>query len=293
MKNSDKIKLTCQDHIVSKAYFDLIIDDDLEMLITSPRPKEEDLPNYYESEAYISHTDSSKSFIDKIYQLVKNYTILQKIKLINSFNTESKTILDIGSGTGDFLVACKNNGWQVIGIEPNDKARNFALQKMNLSNSIQNPFFTSVEELIEKEINKKFDIITMWHVLEHVPNLENYIIHLEKLLKPKGRLIIAVPNYKSHDAKFYGRFWAAFDVPRHLWHFSQNSIKLIFLRIGMVVENIIPMKFDAYYVSLLSEKYKNGFSNPIKAFYRGFISNFKAFKSKEYSSLIYILKKSK
>lgn len=293
MKSSDKIKLTCQDHIVSKAYFDLIIDDDLEMLITSPRPKEEDLPNYYESEAYISHTDSSKSFIDKIYQLVKNYTILQKIKLINSFNTESKTILDIGSGTGDFLVACKNNGWQVIGIEPNDKARNFALQKMNLSNSIQNPFFTSVEELIEKEINKKFDIITMWHVLEHVPNLENYIIHLEKLLKPKGRLIIAVPNYKSHDAKFYGRFWAAFDVPRHLWHFSQNSIKLIFLRIGMVVENIIPMKFDAYYVSLLSEKYKNGFSNPIKAFYRGFISNFKAFKSKEYSSLIYILKKSK
>lgn len=293
MKSSDKIKLTCQDHIVSKAYFDLIIDDDLEMLITSPRPKEEDLPNYYESEAYISHTDSSKSFIDKIYQLVKNYTILQKIKLINSFNTESKTILDIGSGTGDFLVACKNNGWQVIGIEPNDKARNFALQKMNLSNTIQNPFFTSVEELIEKEINKKFDIITMWHVLEHVPNLENYIIHLEKLLKPKGRLIIAVPNYKSHDAKFYGRFWAAFDVPRHLWHFSQNSIKLIFFRIGMVVENIIPMKFDAYYVSLLSEKYKNGFSNPIKAFYRGFISNFKAFKSKEYSSLIYILKKSK
>lgn len=293
MKNSEKKKFTCQDYTVSKAYFDLIIDEDLEMLITSPKPKEEDLAKYYESEAYISHTDSSKSVSDKIYQLVKNYTTRQKVKLINSFKTETKTILDVGCGTGDFLAACKNNGWHVIGIEPNEKARNFALQKMDLTKIQGNPFFNSIEKFIENENNKKFDIITLWHVLEHVPNLKDYISYLEKLLKPGGRLIIAVPNYKSYDAKFYGKFWAAFDVPRHLWHFSQKSIKLLFSGKGLVVEKTIPMKFDAYYVSLLSEKYKTGTANPVKAFYRGFVSNLKAVKSKEYSSLIYILEKSK
>ena len=147
--------------------------------------------------------------------------------------------------------------------------------------------FNDINEL-EKE--NKFDVITMWHVLEHVPNLEKYISQLKQLLKPNGRLVIAVPNYKSFDAKYYKEFWAAYDVPRHLWHFSQKAIKDLFEKENMIVEKTIPMKLDSFYVSLLSEKYKNGKSNPVKAFHVGLLSNIKAKRTKEYSSLIYILK---
>ena len=270
------------DHTVSNEKFDLILDEKLNMLITSPQPKESELGKYYESQTYISHTDANKSLFDKVYQIVKNYTIKQKIKLINSFSTEKKTILDIGCGTGDFLEACKKHGWAITGIEPNESARDLAVNKSEIA--IQR----SIEEVIEKTSNQ-FDIITMWHVLEHVPNLEAYIHSIKKLLKPNGYLIIAVPNFNSYDAKYYGKFWAAYDVPRHLWHFSQQSIKLLFKNFGLELIKTLPMKFDAYYVSLLSEKYKSGKSNLVKAFYQGFISNVKAKQNSEYSSLIYIL----
>ncbi len=144
--------------------------------------------------------------------------------------------------------------------------------------------------MISQNNNKKFDIISLWHVLEHVPNLEEYILNLKKLIKPNGTIIIAVPNYKSFDANYYGKFWAAFDVPRHLWHFSKRSIRLLFAKENMEVVKILPMKFDAYYVSLLSEKNKNNKTNFIKAVWIGFQSNLKAKSNFEYSSLIYLLK---
>ena len=131
----------------------------------------------------------------------------------------------------------------------------------------------------------------MWHVLEHLPKLENHISVFESLLKPNGRLIVAVPNFKSYDAQYYKTFWAAFDVPRHLWHFSQTSISKLMRKKMMEVEKTNPMIFDAYYVSLLSEKYKNGFMNPFKAFWIGLRSNMKAKHNNEYSSLIYAIKK--
>ena len=140
--------------------------------------------------------------------------------------------------------------------------------------------------------NKKFDVITLWHVLEHVEHLSEFISQLHDLLSEDGKLIVAVPNYKSDDAVYYKEFWAAFDVPRHLWHFSQNSITTLFSKVNMVVEKTLPMKFDAFYVSLLSEKYKTGKMNLINSFYRGFVSNWKARSTSEYSSLIYIIKKS-
>ncbi|NOQ91313.1 MAG: methyltransferase domain-containing protein [Flavobacteriaceae bacterium] len=283
MENKKNKVLTCQDYTVSNENFDLILDEKLDMLITSPQPKEDELSKYYESEAYISHTDASKSLFDKVYQTVKNYTIKQKIKLINSLNSENKTILDIGCGTGDFLEACKNNDWKITGVEPNEGARNLTIKKTEIS------IHTNIEEILENDSNK-FDVITMWHVLEHVPNLQEYITSLKNLLRPNGVLIIAVPNYKSYDAVYYGKFWAAYDVPRHLWHFSQKSINLLFKDFGLELVKTLPMKFDAYYVSLLSEKYKSGQSNPFKAFYRGFLSNLKAKHNMEYSSLIYFLK---
>lgn len=251
--------------------------EDFDMLVTSPVPN--NLEKYYVSEDYISHTDSKTSLFDKVYQLVKNHTLKQKLKLINSFNTEEKIILDVGAGTGDFLKVCKNDRWKITGVEPSEKAREYA-EKKNIA---------LLKEISETE-NKQFDVITLWHVLEHIPNLVEYIQNLKKLLKPNGVLIIAVPNHKSYDAAYYKDYWAAFDVPRHLWHFSRTSISKLFSMVDMNVEKTLPMKFDSYYVSLLSEKYKTKKSKPIKAFFIGFISNLKAKRTGEYSSLIYIIK---
>lgn len=291
MENKSKIIISCKDYTATNESFDLILNEEFEMLFTSPKPKEEDLSKYYDSDAYISHTDSTKSLIDKIYQIVKNYTIAKKVELINSFQSEEKEILDIGCGTGDFLEVSKSNGWKVVGIEPNDKAKNVAVKKVNLAKAEVSRFYKNIEDLIDKKGNQQFDIITMWHVLEHVYDLEDYISKLEKLLKPNGRLIIAVPNYKSYDATYYREFWAAYDVPRHLWHFSQKSITKLFGMKNMKLVKTLPMKFDSYYVSLLSEKYKTGSTNLLRALLIGIRSNQKAKATKEYSSLIYILKK--
>lgn len=277
--------LDCKDYTVSGEVYQVMINKEFDMLVTKPVP--DNLGDYYKSEEYISHTDSNKSLFDKVYQFVKNITLKRKLKLINksflhqnNISRPEKNILDIGAGTGDFLKVCKNDSWNVFGIEPDIGARNIASKKgINL------------QENLSKLENKKFEIITLWHVLEHVENLEEYISTLNNLLSKNGRLIIAVPNFKSYDANYYKQFWAAFDVPRHLWHFSQTSISKLFSKENMIVEKTLPMKFDAYYVSLLSEKYKSGKMNPIKSFYKGFVSNLNAKDTQEYSSLIYVLKK--
>ena len=269
--------LNCKDNTVSGEHFEVMAHKEYEMLVTSPVPK--NLEKYYKSESYISHTDSKKTFFDKIYQAVKNHTLKQKLLLLNSFKSSSKSVLDFGAGTGDFLKICKNNNWQVLGIEPSAAARENAVKKG-----------VHLKENLLDVTNQKFDVITLWHVLEHVENLKNTIKVLKSLLQPEGRIVVAVPNYKSYDAAFYKEHWAAYDVPRHLWHFSQKSIHKLFLEAEMIVEETLPMKFDSYYVSLLSEKYKTGKSNPIKAFYRGFLSNRSAKSTTEYSSLIYVIK---
>ncbi|MDR6760602.1 2-polyprenyl-3-methyl-5-hydroxy-6-metoxy-1,4-benzoquinol methylase [Flavobacterium sp. 2755] len=273
--------LTVKDHSVSKEIFDLYYDENLDMLITSPQPDLENLGRYYESEDYISHTDNKRSVFEKAYHFVKSIALKNKLNLINSEQSQKGKILDIGAGTGDFLLTAKNDGWNVIGVEPSERAKNIAKQKG----------ISFVEEISELE-NNSFDVITMWHVLEHVPNLELQIQELKRLLKPTGTLIIAVPNFKSFDAKHYGEFWAAFDVPIHFWHFSKKAIKTLFEKVDMKLEKVLPMKFDSFYVSLLSEKYKTGKMNFIKAFFIGLRSNLKASSTKEYSSHIYVLKNS-
>ena len=277
--------LNCKDRAVSGEDYCLMFNDEYKMLVTKPVPK--NLSNYYKSEDYISHTDSKKTFLDKAYQAVKSISLKRKLRLINeslfvqnSLSKPEKNILDVGAGTAEFLKVCKNNSWNVFGTEPDNDARNIAIKKGIV-----------LEKDISKFSTQKFEIITLWHVLEHVENLSEYISNLNNMLSDFGRLIIAVPNFKSEDAKYYKEFWAAFDVPRHLWHFSQQSIHTLFLTERMLVEKTIPMKYDSYYVSLLSEKYKNGKINYMKALFRGFISNWKARTSSEYSSLIYVIKK--
>lgn len=270
-------KLICKDYTVSNEKYKLYYNNELDMLMTYPIPK--DINKYYKSDTYISHTDNNKTITDKIYQIVRNYTLKKKLKLINSFKTTTKEVLDIGAGTGDFLKICKENNWNVYGVEPDTGAKKKAKEKG-----------IHIGENIDSYNENKFDVITMWHVLEHVKELEDYINRLKKLLKVNGILIIAVPNYKSYDATFYKKYWAAYDVPRHIWHFSRVTINKLFDNVDMKINKIIPMKFDSYYVSLLSEKNKNNSNNFLKALYIGFKSNFKAISTKEYSSLIYIIK---
>ncbi|MBC7847554.1 MAG: class I SAM-dependent methyltransferase [Flavobacterium sp.] len=271
--------LTVKDYSVSKETFDLYYDETLDMLITHPQPSLENLGKYYESEDYISHTDNKRSLFEKLYHFIKSIALKNKLNLINSLQPNKGRILDIGAGTGDFLSVAKNDGWETIGVEPSERAKSIA----------KNKGVSFVEETSELE-NHSFDVISMWHVLEHVPDLDKQIKELKRLLKPTGTLIIAVPNFNSFDANHYGKFWAAFDVPIHFWHFSKTAIKLLFEKEEMKLEKILPMKFDSFYVSLLSEKYKSGKMNFIKAFFTGLQSNLKAKKNFEYSSHIYILK---
>lgn len=271
--------LTVIDYSVSKEAFDLYYDQDLDMLITSPQPSPENLGKYYESTDYISHTDSKRSLFEKAYHFVKGIALKNKLNLVNNCSAIKGNLLDIGAGTGDFLLTAKQNGWNTIGVEPSEKAKGIAINK-----GIK--FSDSTQEL-ESHF---FDVITMWHVLEHVPNLEIQIRELKRLVKPNGTIIIAVPNYKSYDANYYGKFWAAFDVPIHFWHFSKTAIQLIFEKENIKLEKVLPMKFDSFYVSLLSEKYKNGKMNYVKAIWIGLVSNWKAKRSSEYSSHIYVLK---
>ena len=271
--------LSVKDYSVSQETFDLYRDETLDMLITSPQPSLENLGKYYESEDYISHTDNKRSLFEKLYHFIKSVALKNKLNLINSLQPNKGKLLDIGAGTGEFLSVAKNDGWQTIGVEPSDRAKAIAKSKG----------VSFVEQTSELE-NNSFDVISMWHVLEHVPDLDAQIKELKRLLKPTGTLIIAVPNFKSFDAKYYGKFWAAYDVPIHFWHFSKTAIKLLFEKEEMKLEKVLPMKFDSFYVSLLSEKYKSGKMNFIKAFFIGLKSNWKARLHFEYSSHIYILK---
>ena len=279
--SNQTIFIQVKDHSISKEDFELLIDDDLQLLKTYPQPTLGNLPKYYESEDYISHTDGKRSLFEKMYQTIKSYSLNKKVSLINSYHPQKGIILDIGSGTGDFLATAKNKGWEITGIEPNEKAKNIAISKGV-------PF----TENLEKLKNNSFDVITMWHVLEHVPNIKQQISELKRLLKPNGTIIIAVPNFKSYDAKYYRSYWAAYDVPRHLWHFSKIAIEKLFAQQDLKLIKILPMVFDSFYVSLLSEKYKNGKMNFLKAFYIGLLSNVKAKQTLEYSSHIYVIKNS-
>ena len=205
---------------------------------------------------------------------------MDESRLINGYALGPKTLLDVGAGTGDFLLAARKNGWGVDGVEPNQDARLRSREK-------KMELLRDMDELPKKE----FQVITLWHVLEHLPDLEQQIARLRWHLEDKGTLIIAVPNFKSYDADYYREFWAAYDVPRHLWHFSRTAIDRLFGKHDLKVVATRPMVFDAFYVSLLSEKYKTDRQNFLKAFWMGIVSNLKGCITKEHSSIIYILQK--
>jgi 2-polyprenyl-3-methyl-5-hydroxy-6-metoxy-1,4-benzoquinol methylase len=279
--------LNVEDYTVSHKEFTIQQCNSCYFLFTNPRPSEEQIGAYYESQDYISHHDEAKDLMSKAYTSVRNHTIEKKVELINSLVQPKGTLLDIGCGTGNFLSAVKANGWKTFGTEPDSGARAIASKRVGAT------IFENVND--DAMGAQQYDIISMWHVLEHVHKLNETIDWLQNHLKPNGRIIIAVPNPQSYDAAKYGRFWAAYDVPRHLYHFTRATMKNLLQRHGLTVQKILPMWFDSFYVSMLSTKYKTKKMDIIDSALTGLRSNLKgrSGQNKELntSSLIYIISK--
>lgn len=277
--------LSAKDYTVSNEEFDIWECKNCTLRFTQNIPEERNIGKYYHSENYISHTDTSKGFINNLYHKVRKRTLVQKKKLIEkATGKHTGNILDVGAGTGAFLNSMKHASWNCTGIEPDKVAREkaFDLYAIRLQEA----------EQIDSLPSETFDAITLWHVLEHVHELHKYVEQLKNLLLPDGKLFIAVPNYTSGDEKIYDKYWAAYDVPRHLYHFSPKSMEMLLNTHGLRVEKIKPMWYDSVYVSMLSEKYKTGDSHPVRAFINGMISNLEAVSDKtKCSSLIYIASK--
>lgn len=271
--------LEVKDWMITKEVFTIQKCTSCSFHFTNPVPSEDTIGTYYKSEEYVSHSSTNKGLVNKLYNIVRNITLAKKVSLIQSY-AKGNSILDIGSGTGHFLNACKQNDLKVQGLEPDIDARTFAKDNFGLD-------LEPLDTLQSIASNSK-DVITMWHVLEHVYHLKRDIIQITRVLKEDGTLFIAVPNMNSYDATLYKEYWAAYDVPRHLYHFQENTIKELFSQFDMVCVDVLPMKFDSYYVSMLSEKYKGG--NIVKAFMNGFLSNMKS-ATNGYSSQIYVFKK--
>ena len=268
-----------KDFLVSGERFTVAESGTPGILKTSPLP--ENLQPYYESEAYISHTDRRKTLLEKLYYWAKKWNLERKVDVLKSTCDGPGILLDIGAGTGDFLKAASKAGWACYGVEPHGPARMRAQEKG-----------VEVQATIDSLELPQADVITLWHVLEHIPELEKQVTQMRKVLRPGGQLILALPNFRSYDATYYGSFWAGYDVPRHVWHFSKEGVAAYFHDKGFRLEETKPMWLDAFYVSWLSEKYRKNHLGPLAAFFVGLWSNIRALVTGEWSSLIYVLHKS-
>ncbi len=273
-----KFFLKTRDHAFTGEEFKLEIDEDLQLLRTIPVP--ENLEDYYQHEAYISHTDRSNSILEKIYQLVKRIGLRKKVSWLKEFAGRDSRVLDVGAGTGSLVAYLRSKGWKADGIEPISKAREASKRKGVV-----------LHRSLDDIKGEKYEVLTLWHVLEHFRELDEEIDSLLGLIKTNGTLFIALPNFKSYDAREYGEYWAAYDVPRHVWHFSRTAVEKIFAKKGWNVVGTKPMLYDPFYISLLSEGYRGGRFKWLCAFYRGFRSNIHGWRTGEYSSIVYILKK--
>lgn len=275
--------LSAADHTVSNETFEIWQCNVCTARFTQNVPDKNEIEKYYKSENYISHSDTKQGFINSLYHFVRKRTLNGKRKLVEKYTKLSiGKILDIGAGTGAFLQVMQKSEWDVTGFEPDETARENAKKLYGLS-------LQPSEELFNLKA-ETFDAITLWHVLEHVHELHEYMDQLKKLLKLTGCLFIAIPNYACYDEKIYKEFWAGYDVPRHLYHFSPTSITQLLLQHGLQLKEIKPMWYDSFYVSMLSEKYKTGKNNFLNACWNGYVSNWKALFNKERcSSIIYIV----
>lgn len=272
--------LQAKDYTVSQNTFDIVQCDACHLRYTNPRPEAEQAGYFYKSENYISHSNTQKGLINKLYHAVRNITLKQKTTLIQEDQTGSKNLLDIGCGNGHFLHACQQRGWNIFGMEldPDTAARAEDLTKQRIYPNLQ---------AIPGEI--QFELISLWHVLEHVYEIDSYFEFFKKRISSSGKLLLALPNSKSFDATYFEEYWAAYDVPRHIYHFNPETIQSVAKKHGFKLKKQHGQIFDSFYISLLSHEYKSGSKKLVASFVIGLWSNLLAyFKTGNYSSNIYI-----
>ena len=272
--------LQAKDYTVSKNTFDIVRCASCDLLFTNPRPEAEQAGYFYKSENYISHSDTQKGLINKLYHAVRNITLKQKTNLIQGNQQGSKNLLDIGCGNGHFLHACQQRGWNTYGMEldPDTAARAAALTEQSIYPNLG---------AIPNDIT--FEMISLWHVLEHVYELDAYFKFFKNQITPNGKLLLALPNSNSYDANYFKEYWAAYDVPRHIYHFNPETIQSVAKKHGFKLKEQRGQIFDSFYIALLSHEYKTGNKKLVSSFLVGLLSNTLAFfKTGNYSSNIYI-----
>jgi len=279
------VKFSCTDHFISREIFQVAQCSACGFQFTLDYPDEEEIGRYYESEEYVSHSNTSKGFVNNLYQLARKYMLRRKLAIVRQASgLKTGILLDIGSGTGHFADTMQRSGWNVRGIEINDKAREFSESQFGLD--------VICPDLISSLESESFDCITLWHVLEHFHNPFKYAADIHRILKPGGVCLIALPNSGSPDAAHYKEFWAAYDVPRHLWHFNPETFKLFAEKTGFRLKELRSLPLDVFYISALSEKYKKSSLSFIKGIVRAkFYAFYSLFSKEKSSSVIYILQK--
>jgi len=273
-----------KDHLVTGEVFEIVECLTCEARHTLPQPPKEEIDRYYESEQYKPHSDRGLNLSGLAYRSVRGIMIGKKRKWIERFTGKKDgSLLDIGCGTGEFAASMRDSGWNVKCVDSSEKAREKALARFGLE-------ALSPSQWLEGSSEELFDCITFWHTLEHIHDPRHYLDVARNQLKEKGVLLIGLPNFIAHDAKVYGNYWAAYDVPRHLIHFSPSAMESFLLSCGLVMEGTVGLPYDAYYVSLLSARYRG--DGNLGAFWTGFISNRKArSERKRFSSLIYVARR--
>jgi SAM-dependent methyltransferase len=285
--DSENIGLYIQteDYFLSTEPFPLFKCQACGFVFTQDHPDEDRIGRYYASDEYLSHNDSAKGFSSFLYRLSRSLMLKKKRGIIRKFTgLKSGNLLDIGSGTGHFISEMKKSGWNIKGIEIDEKARQYSVSSLGAE--------AIPPEQISSLQTGSFDCVTMWHVLEHFQDLFGYASEIIQLLKPGGTCITALPNCSSFDAVYYGKFWAAYDVPRHLWHFSLSCFKLFAGKTGLKIKAVRSLPLDVFYISMLSEKYKGSKMNFLIGIFRGlWFSILSSFKKNKSSSLVFILQK--
>ena len=272
-----------EDYSVSHEKFSLQLCLTCELVFTNPRPEILEIGRYYQSAEYISHTNSKAGWMNKVYQIARKKAISGKLSMVNSLCNNEISLLDYGCGTGEFLAAAKKRGWKCAGIEPDEGARKKAIE--NYGWNVHAP------EKLNDIAGGQFAIITLWHVLEHVHHLRETVKQFRRIIRSDGALVIAVPNRTALDADMYGSFWAAYDVPRHLYHFSKKPVMQLMQTAGFSCETIKPLFFDPFYISLLSNRYRTGSAQPLSAFISGIKTTIAGKRDIEKnSSLLYVFR---
>ena len=277
------LKLKAKDYTVSNEMFHIVTCDSCQLIYTNPRPAANEAGPYYNASAYISHSDTNEGIINKLYHAVRKFTLQSKTNWIELEKKGTKELLDIGCGNGHFLAAAKERGWHINGLELDleTAARAAKLTGLAISSSLK-----------EIELEKRFQVITLWHVLEHVYEIDTYFEFFKNRLAPNGKLLLALPNAASFDANYFKEHWAAYDVPRHIYHFTPATISALAAKYGFTLKKSRGLIFDSFYISLLSNEYKSGNKRLLHSFFIGLISNLSAMLGKSnYSSNLYIFEK--